>query len=302
MPGKQPFSLQELPRFTDKLSWLYLEHGVLSKNDDGVFFADAAGRTPVPLASLALLMMGPGTRVTHRAMQALAEMNCLAVWAGENGTRLYAHGTGGTGHANQLRRQARIWAHPVKHMAVVRRMYELRFGEPVPDDLSIQQIRGREGMRVRRAYERLALEASINWKGRQYDPRNWKAADTPNRCLSVANAALYGLVHAALVSVGYSAALGFIHTGRPRSFVYDIADLIKFETVVPTAFAVAATEPDNVERATRLACRDSFKRANLMYRVLEVTEHVLDVDLSDVPDPTADSWQPTLPADQGPDD
>lgn len=297
-----PYRLQELPRFTDKLSWLYLEHGVLSKNDDGVFFADASGRTPIPLASLALLMLGPGTRVTHRAMQALAEMNCLAVWAGENGIRLYAHGTGGTGHANQLRRQARIWAHPAKHMEVVRKMYEIRFGERVPDDLSIQQIRGREGMRVRRIYEHLAKEAGIEWKGRQYDVRNWSEADIPNRCLSVANAALYGLVHAALVSVGYSAALGFIHTGRPRSFVYDIADLVKFDTVVPTAFAVAATQPKNVERATRMACRDNFKSTDLMSRILDVTEQVLDVDLSDVPDPTADGWQPVLPADLGPDD
>lgn len=297
-----PFGLQELPRFSDKLSWLYLERGVLSKNNDGVFFADAGGRTPIPLACLALLMMGPGTRVTHRAMQALAEMNCLAVWSGENGTRLYAHGTGGTGHANRLRRQARIWAHPGKHMQVVRRMYEMRFGEAIADDLGIQQIRGREGMRVRRAYERLAKDAGIEWKGRHYNPRNWSQADVPNRCLSVANAALYGLVHAALVSVGYSAALGFIHTGRPRSFVYDIADLIKFETVVPTAFAVAATLPNNVERATRLACRDSFKSANLMSRVVDITEKVLDVDLSDVPDPVADGWQPALQDALGPDD
>lgn len=297
-----PYGLQELPRFSDKLSWLYLEHGVLSKNDDGVFFADASGRTPVPLANLALIMLGPGTRVTHRVMQALAEMNCLTVWSGENGTRLYAHGTGGTGHANQLRRQARIWAHPLQHMQVVRRMYEIRFGEAVPDDLSIQQIRGREGMRVRRLYERLATAAGVEWKGRHYDPRNWSSADVPNRCLSAANAALYGLVHAALVSVGYSPALGFIHTGRPRSFVYDIADLVKFETVVPTAFEVAAAGPANVERATRLACRDSFKRANLMSRIVTITEHVLDVDLSDVPDPTTDGWQPALPPTVGPDD
>lgn len=297
-----PFGLQELPRFSDKLSWLYLEHGVLTKNDDGVFFADGAGRTPIPLAALALLMLGPGTRVTHRAMQALAEMNCLAVWSGECGTRLYAHGTGGTGHANRLRRQARIWADPGKHMQVVRRMYEIRFGEVIPEDLGIQQIRGREGMRVRRAYEQLAREAGIEWKGRHYDPRNWNSADLPNRCLSVANSALYGLVHAALVSVGYSAALGFIHTGRPRSFVYDIADMIKFETVVPTAFAVAATTPDNVERATRLACRDSFKEANLMSRIVELTERVLDVDLSDVPDPAAGGWQSVLPSEMGPDD
>jgi CRISPR-associated protein Cas1 len=296
------YSLQEVPRFTDKLSWLYVEHGVLSRDNDGVFFADGQGRTPIPLASLALLMLGPGTRATHRSMQAIAEMNCLVVWVGEQGTRLYAHGTGGTSHANRLRRQARIWASPRTHMLVVRRMYEIRFDEELPPDLALQQIRGREGMRVRRAYERLAKEAGIVWNGRKYDPRDWNTADLPNRCLSVANAALYGLVHAALVAVGYSPALGFVHTGRPRSFVYDIADLCKFETVVPTAFAVAAANPQHVERAVRQACRDSFREANMMERIMDLVETVLDVDLKDIPDPTEHSWGPVLPAEPGPDD
>ena len=284
------YGLQELPRFVDKMSWLYLEHGVLSRDNDGVFFADGQGRTPIPLAGLAMLMLGPGTRVTHRSMQAVADMNCLVAWVGEEGTRLYAHGTGGTSHANRLRRQARIWANPQKHMEVVRRMYEMRFGEALPQDLGLQQIRGREGMRVRRTYEQLAKDVGIEWKGRKYDPHDWNTADMPNKCLSVANAALYGLVHAALVSVGYSPALGFVHTGRPRSFVYDIADLCKFDTVVPLAFSVAATQPTNVERAVRLACRDRFRDTNLMARILELVESVLNVDLTDVPDPTAHAW------------
>lgn len=296
------YQIQDVPRFDDKVSWLYVERGVLSKDDDGVFFADKEGRTPIPVAGLGLMMLGPGTRATHRAMQSAAEMNCMVVWAGEGGTRLYAHGTGGTSHANRLRRQARIWANPDTHLQVVRRMYELRFGEQLPQDITLQQVRGREGMRVRRAYEALAREAGIEWKGRQYDRNDWYAADLPNRCLSAGNAALYGIVHAAIVALGYSPALGFIHTGRPLSFVYDMADLFKFELVVPTAFVVAAQVQKDPERATRLACRIVFHEGKLLSRILEMIEQVLDIDLADVPDPTAHSWGPAFPVPPGPDD
>jgi len=297
-----PVSLHEIPRFEDKISWVYLEYGTLEKDADGVFFVDKVARTPLPVAALALLMLGPGTKVTHRAAQAAAEMNCLLAWSGEGGTRLYAHSTGGTGHANKLRRQARIWANVGTHMAVVRRMYELRFSEDLPEDISLQQIRGREGLRVRQAYKSLAAEYGVEWSGRRYEPGNWSSADLPNRCLSAANAALYGLVHAAVVSVGYSPALGFVHTGRPLSFVYDIADLFKFQVAVPTAFSVAAQGPDHPERAVRKTCRLLFARENLMARILEVLEQLFDMDLATVVDPTAHSWESAFPITLGPED
>jgi CRISPR-associated protein Cas1 len=296
------YEIQDVPRFDDKASWVYIERGVLSKGDDGVFFADKEGRTPIPVAGLGLIMLGPGTRVTHRAMQSAAEMNCMVVWAGESGTRLYAHGTGGTSHANRLRRQARIWGNPGTHMQVVRRMYELRFGEKLPEDIALQSVRGREGMRVRRAYESLAKQAGIEWKGRLYDRNDWYAADLPNRCLSVGNAALYGIVHAAIVALGYSPALGFVHTGRPRSFVYDMADLFKFDLVVPAAFRVAANNPKQPERETRIACRNAFHEGNLLSRIIERIDQVLDIDLAEVPDPTVHSWEPAFPVAPGPDD
>jgi len=297
-----PVSLHEIPHFDDKISWVFLEYGTLKKDDSGVVFWDEEGAIPLPVASLALVMLGPGTKVTHRAVQSMAETNCLLAWVGEGGIRCYAHSTGGTGHANNLRRQARIWANEYTNREVVRRMYASRFGVRLEGNFSLPAIRGKEGLRVREIYARLAKEYQIDWQGRRYDPRNWAAADLPNRCLSAANSCLYGLTHAALVSAGYSPALGFIHTGRPLSFVYDIADLFKFEVAVPTAFEVAAKFSHHPERATRKACRAAFHETGLMGEILPKVEELFDMDLSDVPDPSAHAWQSQLPAETGPDD
>jgi CRISPR-associated protein Cas1 len=132
-----------------------------------------------------------------------------------------------------------------------------------------------EGSRVRTAYARLAAQYGVRWDGRNYDQGNWNAADPVNRALSAANACLYGVCHAAVVSAGYSAGLGFIHTGKLLSFVYDIADLYKTDVTVPVAFRVAATEREGVERKVRLGCRQAFHDARLMDRILPDVAEVL---------------------------
>ncbi|HFH2903704.1 TPA: CRISPR-associated endonuclease Cas1 [Pseudomonas aeruginosa] len=113
--------------------------------------------------------------------------------------------------------------------------------------------------------------ASSEWTGgraRNYDRRKWDAADVPNRCLSAATSCLYGITEAAVLAAGYAPAVGFIHTGKPLSFVYDIADLFKFDTVVPVAFRIAAKAPSQPERDVRLACRDIFRSSKLLTRII----------------------------------
>lgn len=270
-------NLHSLPQFSDRMSWLYLEYGRIEKADDGLIFRDKTGEVPIPIASLSTLMLGPGTVVTHRAAIAAAQMNCLLAWVGEGMVRTYASATGGAHQTANLQRQALLWADPKAHLAVVRKMYALRFEEDLPETLNLQEIRGREGARVRSAYQRIAEECGITWVRRNYDTSNWNKADLPNRCLSSATASLYGVVHAALVSAGYSAALGFVHTGRPLSFVYDVADLYKMELAVRVAFSVAAKPPANPEREVRKRCRSIFLKTNLMERILPDVDEVLNV-------------------------
>lgn len=272
--------LHELPKVRDSLGYLYVEHCRIDQEGKAIAIHDQFGVTPVPCASLMLLMLGPGCNITHSAILTLADNNCLVAWCGEQGVRFYAAGTGATRGASRLLRQAILATRDSTRMEVVRRLYEMRFAEPLDSDLTLQQIRGMEGMRVRRAYSSASEATGVAWTGRSYDRGSWGAADPVNRALSSANSCLYGLCHAAIVATGYSPALGFIHTGKQLSFVYDVADLYKVELTVPLAFEVAVNAGGgSVERDTRLRCRDAFARADLLGRVIPDIERALDVHM-----------------------
>lgn len=273
--------LHELARFDDRLSYLYVEHVRIDQSDKAIALHDKDGVTPVPAAALALIMLGPGTTITHAAVRSLADNNCLIAWVGEASVRLYAHSTGGTRSAARLLRQAALVSKNDSRLAVVRRMYGKRFGATPDPALSLQQIRGMEGIRVREAYAAASRATGVPWHGRQYDRRKWTNTDPVNRALSAANSCLYGLAHAAILSAGYSAALGFIHTGKQLSFVYDVADLYKVELTIPIAFEAAAEGEQEIERRARLACRDRFRSSRLLQRILPDIDWVLDINPSD---------------------
>lgn len=274
--------LHLLPKVRDSLSYLYIEHGKIDQDAKAIAVHDTNGKTSVPCAALTLLMIGPGTSITHAAIRTLAETGCLVVWTGEEGVRLYAQGMGETRSAQHLLRQARLCTDPEQRLAVVTRMYRMRFRESLDPSLTLQQIRGKEGIRVREAYAMCSRETGIPWDGRSYSRSDWQHADPVNRALSCANSCLYGICHAAIISAGYSPALGFIHTGKMLSFVYDIADLYKVETTVPLAFRAAAEGTTNLEGRVRRACRDRFHRGRVLQRIIPDIEAVLrDVNAGD---------------------
>ena len=225
---------------------LFLERGRLDVLDGAFVMVDKTGvRTHIPVGGLACLMLEPGTRVSHAAVALAARAGCLLIWVGEAGVRLYASGQPGGARADRLLYQARLALDDAARLKVVRKMYCLRFKEDAPARRSVDQLRGIEGARVRRLYDNLARKYRVPWKSRRYDPTDWGAADLPNRCLSAATACLYGITEAAVLGAGYAPAIGFLHTGKPQSFVYDIADIFKFDTVVPIAFRVAGRGPED---------------------------------------------------------
>jgi CRISPR-associated protein Cas1 len=262
-------NLRELPKLRDSLTYLYVEHAIIKQEARSIALYDRQGVTLVPAASLAVLLLGPGTRITHAAVRALAENGCTILWVGEGVGRFYASGIGETRSAARLLRQARAWADPQTHLEVAKRLYRFRFPTPPPADLTIEQLRGLEGRRVRDQYAFWSRETGVPWKGRFYDRRRWSAADPVNRALSAGASFLYGLCHAAVVSMGYSPALGFIHTGKQLSFVYDVADLYKTEVLVPVAFQTVAESPDGVETRIRRTLRDRVREVRLLERVAE---------------------------------
>jgi CRISP-associated protein Cas1 len=293
-------NLQELPKFGDKLSYLYVEHAVIDQCEKAIAIHQADGSTPVPAAGLAVLILGPGTKITHAAIKSLADNNCQVIWSGEQGVRFYAHGVGGSRHSRNQIRQARLFASELTRLQVVIRMYCLRFEDAVDPNCTLQQLRGKEGIRVRQAYADASAKYGVPWQGRSYKRDAWDAADPVNRALSAANACLYGLVHAAILSGGYSPALGFIHVGKQLSFVYDVADLYKAVISIPQAFAAVAGGEKDIERRVRIACREVFRATRLMERILPDIEAVLDVpeakmqtdEFADDAAKPADLWQP----------
>jgi CRISP-associated protein Cas1 len=270
-----PPPLKPIP-IKERLSVLYVEKGHLDVLDGAFVVVDKTGiRTHIPVGGVACLMLEIGTRISHAAVRLAAMVGTLLVWIGEGGVRLYSAGQPGGARADRLLYQAKLALDDDLRLKVVREMYRRRFGEEPPQRRSVDQLRGIEGARVRELYKQLARQFGVQWRQRNYDVRAWSAGDLPNRCLSAATSCLYGVTEAAVLAAGYAPAIGFIHTGKPLSFVYDVADLYKFDTVVPMAFAIAARKPPNPEREVRLQCRDVFRKSRLLERIIPDIEAIL---------------------------
>lgn len=286
----------------DRAAIVFLEYGQIDVIDSAFVLVDDRGvRVQIPVGGLACLMLEPGTRITHAAVALAARVGCLLVWIGEAGVRVYAAGQPGGARADRLLYQARAALDDTARLRVVRAMYAMRFGEEPPARRSVDQLRGIGGARVRHMYQQLARVHGVQWDGRRYDPEAWEAADLPNRCLSAGTACLYGLCEAAVLAAGYAPAIGFLHRGKPLSFVYDIADIFKFETVVPAAFSVAARleregkSGRSVEREVRIACRDAFRRTNLLERIIPTIGELLAASGISPPAEAPEGQPPALP-------
>jgi CRISP-associated protein Cas1 len=277
-----PKDLHQLPKLRDSLSYLYVEHAIIEQEDSAIVIIRKGERVPVPIASMTVLLLGPGTSITHAAVKATCENGCMIEWCGEGLMRFYAAGSGETRSAENLLKQARLCMDPEKHLLVVRRLYQLRFPRLKIDNMDLRQIRGLEGVRVREAYKQLSKQYGVQWSGRNYKTNNWNESDPMNRALSAANTCLYGLCHAAIVSLGYSPGLGFIHAGKMLSFLYDIADLYKLQTTVPAAFSAAAViEACNIEKEARMRCRNLIKEQKILKRIADDIMFIFDITESE---------------------
>jgi CRISP-associated protein Cas1 len=284
-----------IPKVRDTMTFLYFEHCRIEQDDQAIAIWQSKNRFSIPCASIATLMLGPGTCITHAAIKTLADNACEVHWVGEDALRFYTSGQGSSTNTERLFHQARLWADPLQHLSVVRRMYQFRFQEELSADLTLQQVRGLEGVRVRSLYQRLSQETGVDWKGRNYKQDDWHDANPINKALSIANACLYAVCQSALNSVGYSTALGFIHTGKPLSFVYDVADLYKAETSIPAAFMAVADAYFDLEEVVRRHCREKFYKARLMQRLIPDLDQILQYQGADeLAEPVCFLWDDEL--------
>ncbi|WP_199441447.1 type I-E CRISPR-associated endonuclease Cas1e [Umezawaea beigongshangensis] len=259
VPGAKPVPLSQLVRAQDRLTFLYLEHCVVHRDANAITARDNRGTVHIPAATLGALLLGPGTTVSQQAMVLLAESGSTAVWVGEQGVRYYAHGRSLARSSRLLEAQARLVSNNRTRLRVAREMYAVRFPGEDTTGLDMQQLRGREGARVRRLYREHSSRTGVEWNRRDYDPTDFAGGTPVNQALSAANTSLYGVVHAVVVALGCAPGLGFVHTGHVKSFVYDIADLYKADITIPIAFDIAARDVADVGAETRRAVRDHMK-------------------------------------------
>ncbi|GAA3940105.1 type I-E CRISPR-associated endonuclease Cas1e [Pseudoclavibacter caeni] len=295
VPGVRPPEISELLRARDRLTFIYVEHCVVNRDANAVTATDARGTVHIPAATLGCLLLGPGTTVTHAAMSLLAESRSTCVWVGEQGVRYYCHGATLARSTKLLEAQARLVSTKRSRMKVARAMYAMRFPGEDTTGLTMQQLLGKEGTRVRRAYAREAQRTGVQWQGRSYKVTDFDDADAVNQALSAVNTSLYGVIHSVIVALGCSPGLGFVHTGNDRSFVYDIADLYKVELTIPLAFDLAAAEHPDIGTAARRAVRDQMRSGRFMERCVRDIRQLLLPDAEPI---TAD-FEDELAADEG---
>lgn len=287
-PDSKPPRLPELVRAQDRLSFVYVERCFVHRDSNAVTATDERGVVHIPAASLGALLLGPGTRVTQQAMVLLAESGSTAVWVGERGVRYYAHGRSLSNSTHLLQAQAHMVSSRDRRLSVARAMYAMRFPDEDTTGMTMQQLRGREGVRVRRLYRSHAERTGVPWESRQYDFEDFASGDEINQALSAAHTSLYGVVHAVIVALGCSPGLGFVHTGHERSFVYDIGDLYKAELTIPIAFDVVAADSADIEGDTRRAVRDQMYGGAFMARCVRDIRALL---LPDEDSDGADRWE-----------
>lgn len=275
--------LKELPQINDRMSFIYLEHCVINREDSAIKVSDLNGDVLIPAAAITVLLLGPGCKITHRAMELIGDSGIGTVWVGEHGVRYYAHGRALNSHTRLLVKQAELVSNTRKHLDVVRKMYQMRFPDEDVRGLTLQQLRGREGSHVRAAYREQSKKWNISWNGREYDVEDFSSGTPVNQALSAGNVCLYGLAHSVICALGCSAGLGFVHVGHECSFAYDIADLYKAQTTIPIAFEMAANVkenfndkvPSDFSGMVRRRLRDEIVKLHLLEKMVHDIKYLL---------------------------
>lgn len=276
-PSEVPITRQALARMSDRISFLYAERCVVNRDGNSLTITDQRGVAYVPATQLAALLLGPGTKITYAAMALLGDAGVTTLWVGERGVRYYAHGRPPAKSSRMAEIHAQVICNQRKRLDCARRMYALRFpGEDV-SGLTMSQLRGREGARMKRIYAAEAERTGVYWNRRSYDPNDFDSSDPINQALTAGSAALYGVAHAVIAALGFVPALGVVHTGTDRSFVYDVADLYKAEISIPAAFDAVAAQQGSPSIEVRRRIRDQVVTHRLMPRMVRDLKALFDV-------------------------
>ncbi len=285
-PGRLGLAESRIPH-ADRHGLIWLARGKLSVNSGTLHFTAAkseeleGGDYAIPYQGVSMILLGPGSTVSHDALRLLARHGTLLAAVGEGGVKFYTAPPMGQGRSEVARRHARLWADETARLDVARRMYAFRFGCVLPHrDITV--LRGIEGGRMKKSYQILADEHGIPWRGRRYNRQNPNGADIPNQAINHAATFVEAAADVAVAAIGALPPLGFIHEDSSNAFTLDIADLYRAEITLPLAFGVARKALENpklpLERTLRREAARQFRKQKLISKMIDRTKELLHAD------------------------
>lgn len=286
MHGRLGLAASRIP-YADRHGLLWLDFGRLSVEDGTLRFvaaesqALAAGDYAIPYQGISMILLGPGTSLTHDVLRVCARHGVLIAAVGEGGVKSYTAPPMGQGHSDVARAHALMWADETKRLDIARRLYAWRFGRILPHK-NIAVLRGIEGARMKEAYRLAAQRFGIQWNGRRYDRENPNAADLANQALNHAATFVEAAADIAIAAVGALPPLGFIHEESSNAFTLDIADLYRVDVTLPLAFSAAKAAQDGkgdaLEREVRQKAARMFRQEKLIPRMIDRMKEIFGVD------------------------
>lgn len=273
---------QLLPRSDDRISYIYIEKGRIEQTEFSIQVVRELTISEIPIATIGAIFLGPGTTITHEAVKTICDVGCNIIWCGMEQWRFYAAGTPGTASSKNLLKQIHYHENKTLHMQVVRNMYRLRYPDEHLSRKSLSELRGIEGIHVKKLYEDLAEQYEICWSGRSYKVDDFESQDNINRALTTAHQVLYGIIKSVLHLTGFSSAIGFIHTGKMDSFVYDMADLYKEKISIPVAFETVSKNPVNLDSSVRESMRGKILELHLLKQIVTDLKMLFNCEDEDI--------------------
>lgn len=283
LKGRLGLEQARLPH-ADRHGLIWLDRGHLIVEDGCLHFVrkdndNASGEYQVPHQGLSMILLGPGSLVSHDALRLLARHGTAMAAVGTDGVRCYTAPPLGPDRSDLARQQARLWADDKSRLEVARRMYALRLGEVLPHR-QIEVLRGIEGARMKTAYKLIADRYGVRWKGRRFDRANPDAADAANQAINHAATAVQAAAAIAVASTSTLPQLGFIHEDSDQSFVLDVADLYRDTVTLPVAFASAKESEtnyrDTIDRLVRRNAAKAFRKEKLIPHMIDRIKRLIE--------------------------
>lgn len=284
--GRLGLAQSRIPH-TDRHGLLWLSRGNLFVRDGTLYFIAAGsddiapGEYAIPYQTISMILLGPGTSVTHDVLRILARHGTLLAAVGQGGVKYYTAPPMGTGRSRIARLHATLWSDKDARILIARRMYGFRFQSAFPrDDIAV--LRGMEGARLKETYKILARQYGVEWRGRRYDRNNPLSADLPNQAINHASTFVEAAADIAVASVGALPPLGFIHEESSNAFTLDIADMWRADITLPLAFSSAAqagrVPAGSLEKHIRYKAAEWFKQHDLIPKMINRIKELLRID------------------------